>query len=62
MNLYAKPGQNLNKIITDQVDALNNLIFKLKINEIKGFMTVCIMETQVFLDKIDLDSKKLKYK
>ena len=61
MQLYEKPGQNMNKIVADQVDALNNRIFQSKINEIKGMMTVCIMETQGFLDKIDLDAAKLKY-
>ena len=60
MNSYVK-DQNLKSAVANAVDNLNNEIFQGKINDIKGMLTVCVMETQVFLDKIDLDAKKLKY-
>lgn len=44
-----------------RVDQLNEIIFNSSMKQIKQMMTISIMETQVLLDRIDVNSKNLEF-
>ena len=58
--------KNMNKsdqqLAYEIVEQLNTEIFNKTMNQIKQMMTIAIMETQALLDKIDVNTKTLRFK
>ena len=58
--------KNMNKsdqqLAYEIVEQLNTEIFNKTMNQIKQMMTIAIMETQALLDKIDVNTKTLRFR
>ena len=66
LNLEGFTVKNINKsdqqLAYEIVEQLNTEIFNKTMNTIKQMMTIAIMETQALLDKIDVNTKTLRFK
>ena len=65
-NMQNFSAKNMNKsdqqIAYEIVEKLNTDIFNKTMSQIKQMMTIAIMETQALLDKIDVNTKTLRFK
>ena len=66
INDVGKANSSLNKsdeqVAYEIVEKLNTEIFNKTMSQIKQMMTIAIMETQALLDKIDVNTKTLRFK